>query len=261
MRKMSWIRSSRAATLVVLFALALAAVGSAGALTIDDQTAFNESQVGESVSSTVVLEDPFQGDDVSETWTLNASTGLENVRWTVTVLDQGNQLNETVYGDQGFQQELSLDNGGDEVRIEVTGDTPAIENYTYDPPETYELYDFNAISGNSEADLNESQIHHYTNDSKDARNAIDEAAVAVENSSSSDAPSTLNSSISSYDNGNFGNAIDLAERAQDEADQAEQSEQRTQTLIYAAIAVVVLALAAGTVYYWRQQQDDYGKLQ
>lgn len=262
MRRMSWTPSSKGTTLVVLLALAVAAVGTAGAISIQDEVAFNESRVGESVTATVVLEDPFQGDQVSETWTLNASTELENVRWTVTVLDQGNQLNETVYGEQTFQQELSLDNGGDEVRIEITGDTPPIENYTYEPPETYVLWDIDALSGSNAADLDTRTIHHYTNDSKDARLAITNATRTLnETGGNAEAQDTLNNSVSSYDNGNFGNAIDLANQARDEAEQAQQSKQTTQTLIYAAIAIVALVVVGGGIYYWRSQQQDYGKLQ
>lgn len=262
MTRMSWIRSSKGTTLVVLLALALAAVGTAGAITVDDQSTFNESRVGESVSTTIVIEDPFEGDAVSETWTLNASTELRNVRWTVTVLEQGNQINETVYGDQRFQQELSLDNGGDEIRIELTGDTPPVNNYTYRPVETYVLWDLNAISGNSETGLGAREVHHYTNDSKDARLAIDNATRAIDEAGGNpDARDTLNNSVSAYENGNFGNAVDLAEEAQSQAQQAEQSQQQTQLLLYAAVAVVVLLLVGGGVYYWQSQKDDYGKLQ
>jgi len=261
MIRMSWIRSSKSATLVALFALLLAAAGPAGALTITDQTEFEDSRVGETVSTTVVIDDPFQGDRVSDEWTLNATTELENVRWTVTVLDQGNQINSTTYGEQHVRQDLSLDNGGDEVRVELTGDTPAVENYTYEPLETYVLWDLNAIAGSSESDLNETAIHHYTNDSRDAREAIDEAAMAVNGSGSQEASDQLNRSIEAYNGGEFDLAIDTAQDAQNTAEETEQSQQQTQTLIYAAIALVVLAILGGGVYYWRANQDEPTKLQ
>jgi flagellar basal body-associated protein FliL len=262
MIKMSWIRSSRGTTLIVLFALALAAVGTAGAISVDDQSAYNESRVGETVSTTIVIDDPFQGDEVSETWTLNASTELENVRWTVTILDQGNQVDETVYGEQRFQQELQLDNGGDEIRIELTGETPPVENYTYRPVERYVLWDLNAVSGSNEADLNDSEIHHYTNDSKEARLAIDNASRRInETGGPPEARNTLNNSVSAYENGNFPNAVDLAEEAQEQAQSTQESQQQTQLLLYVGLAVVALLVVGGGIYYWQSQQDDYGKLQ
>jgi hypothetical protein len=259
MMRMSWIRSSKGATLVALFALLLAAAGPAGALTISDQTDFEDSRVGETVSTTVVIEDPFT--DQPDEWTLRGSTELENVSWTVTVLQQGNQINETVYGDQTFEQTLSLDNGGDEVRIDLVGDTPAVENHTYDPRETYVLWDLVSVTGSSESTLNTSTVHHYTNDSREARNAIDNATMAVNGSGNQDAQDQLNRSVEAYNGGQFDLAIDTAQDAQNTAEQAEQSQQQTQTLIYAAIALVVLAIIGGGVYYWRANQDEPTKLQ
>lgn len=259
MMRMSWIRSSKGATLVALFALLLAAAGPAGALTISDQTDFGDSRVGETVSTAVVIEDPFT--DQPDEWTLRGSTELENVSWTVTVLQQGNQINETVYGDQTFEQTLSLDNGGDEVRIDLTGDTPAVENHTYDPRETYVLWDLVSVTGSSESTLNTSTVHHYTNDSREARNAIDNATMAVNGSGNQDAQDQLNRSVEAYNGGQFDLAIDTAQDAQNTAEQAEQSQQQTQTLIYAAIALVVLAIIGGGVYYWRANQDEPTKLQ
>jgi len=259
MMRMSWIRSSKGATLVALFALLLAAAGPAGALTITDRTDFEDSRVGETVSTTVVIEDPFT--DQPDEWTLKGSTELENVSWTVTVLQQGNQVNETVYGDQTFEQTLSLDNGGDEVRIDLVGDTPAVENHTYDPRETYVLWDLVSVTGSSESTLNTSTVHHYTNDSREARNAIDNATMAVNGSGNQDAQDQLNRSVEAYNGGQFDLAIDTAQDAQNTAEQAEQSQQQTQTLIYAAIALVVLAIIGGGVYYWRANQDEPTKLQ
>lgn len=259
MIRMSWIRSSKGATLVALLALLLAAAGPAGALTVTDETDFTESRAGTEVSTTVVIDDPFTE---NEEWTLRGTTELENVSWTVEVLDQGNQLNSTIYGDQTFEQGLVLDNGGDEVRIELTGTTPAVENYTYDPPQTYTLWELVSITGSSESTLNATEVHHYTNDSREARRAIDNATMAINGSGgNAEARDTLNSSISSYDNGNFGNAIDLADDAESQAEQVEQSQQQTQTLLYAGVGVVVLALVGGGIYYWRSNQGPDTKLQ
>ena len=260
MTKMSWIRSSKGATIVALLALLLAAAGPAGALTVTEDTDFTDSRVGTTVSTTVVIEDPFT--DQPDEWTLRGSTELDNVSWVVTVLDQNNQVNQNQYSEQTFEQTLNLDNGGDEIEISLTGDTPAIQNYTYDPPQRYTLWELVAITGNSESTLNSTEIHHYTNDSREARNAIDNATMAInESGGNPEARDTLNSSVSSYDNGNFGNAIDLANDAQSQAEEVEQSQQQTQTLLYAGAAVLVLALIGGGVYYWRANQGPDTKLQ
>jgi len=255
---MSWIPSSKGTTLVALLALLLAVAGPAGALTLTDETDFQESRVGETVSTTVVVDDPF---NENEQWTLRGTTELENVSWTVSVRDQGNQLNQTVYGEQTFEQELALDNGGDQIEIELTGTTPAVDNYTYEPPQAYTLWELVSITGSSESTLNATSVHHYTNESDEARNAIDEAATAVNGSDSQEAQDQLDRAIEAYNGGQFGLANNTAQDAQNQAESAQQSQQQTQTLIYVAVAAVVLALVGGGIYYWRSNQGPDTKLQ
>ena len=123
------------------------------------------------------------------------------------------------------------------------------------------LWDLVSVTGSSESTLNTSTVHHYTNDSREARNAIDNATMAVNGSGNQDAQDQLNRSVEAYNGGQFDLAIDTAQDARDTAEQAEQSQQQTQTLIYAAIALVVLAIIGGGVYYWRANQDEPTKLQ
>jgi flagellar basal body-associated protein FliL len=264
MTKMSWIPSSKGTALVVLLALSLAAAGTAAGLSVAEQSAPSEAEAGQQVQASVVLEDPFV--DTTNEWTLEGNTELlgDTATWTVTINDQGEEINETVYEGQNFSQALDSANGGDEVVIEVSGETPSPEgSYSYDPPQSFTIYDLNRVTGNSQTDIeNGSQtVHHYTNESRTARQAIDAAAEAVNASDSSSAQDTLESAISSYDNGNFGNAQNLANDARSEAEDAEQSQETQQTILYAAVAIVILLLVGGSIYYWRSQQDDYGKLQ
>ncbi|MEA5388592.1 hypothetical protein VB779_17215 [Haloarculaceae archaeon H-GB11] len=65
---MSWIRSSRATTLVVLLAVAFAAVGTAAAISVDAESMPDESQVGDDVTAELVVSDPFTDTDE---WTLH----------------------------------------------------------------------------------------------------------------------------------------------------------------------------------------------
>jgi len=261
---MSWIRSSKGTALVVLLVLSLAAAGTAAGLSVTEQSVPDEAEAGQQIEASVVIEDPFV--DTTNEWTLEGNTELvdDSATWTVTINDQGEEIDETVYEGQNFSQLLNSANGGDEVVIEVSGEAPSPEGaYSYDPPQSFTIYDLNRVTGNSQTDIpNATQtVHHYTNDSRTARQAIDAAAEAVNESGSSGARSTLNNSISSFDNGNFGNAEDIAQDAQSEAESAEQSQETQQTILYAAVAVVILLLVGGSVYYWRSQQDDYGKLQ
>ncbi len=254
---MSWIRSSKSAALVVLLALSLAAAGTAGAISVQAGEVPNQTRVGETVTTTVTIEDPFV--EMNDQWTLQGSTELKNVSWTITVLQQGEQVDQYNYGEQSFEQGLNASNNGDTVEVELTGTTPAIENYTYEPRETYTLYDFDALEGSSTSDLNATQVHHYTNESKSARETIDEAASAV--NASDTGQNDLNQAISAYENGNFGNAESNAQDAIEAAEQAEQSQQRNQTILMGVGALLVVGLLTGGVLYWRSNQDEPTKLQ
>jgi flagellar basal body-associated protein FliL len=259
MRRMSWIRSSKGIALVVLVTVSLAAVGGAMALSVSADGVPEETQVGQSSNATITLEDPFVDTDQ---WTLEGATELRNVSWQVTVLQQGDTVSEETYGSQEFSQNLDGANGGDTIVIRVQGDTPPVDDYTFDPEETYTLFDLDQTVGSNTNDLNASSVHHYTNESKSARNAIIDARETInETNAGSEAQSLLNRSISAYDNGNFPNAESLASDATSEAEQAEQSSQQTQLLIYGVVGLIVVALVGGGIYYWRSQQDEYGKLQ
>jgi DNA-binding protein YbaB len=260
MTKMSWIRSSKSAALVVLLALSLTAVGSAGAISVAPGDAPEEVRVGETVTTTVTIEDPFV--DMPDQWTLQGSTELENVSLTVTVLQQGDQVDQTVYGEQSFEQELDASNGGDTIEVEITGDAPAVSNYTYEPRETFTLYELASMQGSSTSELNASEVHHYTNASRDARLAIEDAEAAInETGGNSEAEAQRDRAVSAYENSNFDNAESLAGDAQSQAEQAQQSAEQTQTLLMGAGALLVVLLVGGGIYYWRANQDEPTKLQ
>jgi hypothetical protein len=211
---------------------------------------------------TYTIDDPFT--DTANEWTLQANTELESVRWTVTVLRAGTpvQDGETTYGEQSFEQTLNVDNGGDEVQIELVGTVPAVEQYSYDPEQTFVVASLDQQTGNNTEELVNDTAHHYTSDSQAARQAIDEAQSAVDSSGGNEeAQSTLDDAIAFYNGGNFEQAQDAAERAQNTAKSAQQSQQTTQMFLMAGGAVVVLlALGGGAYYVLSQRGDDYSKL-
>lgn len=267
MTRMSWIPSSEGTALVVLLAVTLAVVAPAAAITVASEDGPDEAEVGETVEGSVVIEDPFI--NASSTWALSGSSELvdDSATWRVTVLQQGEEVGdgEQVYTGQNFTHELDRENGGDTVEIEVEGEAPAVNStggYSYDPPQDFALYDLDSVEGNSESDVVDRNVHHYTNESDTARQAIDDASETINETGAGDsARERLNQSISSYENGNFDNAERIANDAANQAESSEQSQQMVQYAIYGAGALIVLALIGGGVYYWRSQGDDYDKLQ
>ena len=264
--RMNSTHCSRATVALLCVVGLLAVAGTASAFTVStDGSVPNETAVGSEVSVTYVIDDPFT--DAPDTWTLAGETELENVSWSVTVLRAGNPVDSVdpqTYGDQEFSQELDIDNNGDQVRVELVGDTPAIENYTYEPEERYTVARLTRVTGNNENEFRNDTAHHYTNESREARQAINTSQQAVANApgDNSGAQSDIDRAISAYEAENFDNAISLAEDAEKQAQQAQQSQQTTQTLLYAVGAVVLLLLLGGGGYYFysQSQEDDYSKL-
>jgi hypothetical protein len=243
---MSWIRSSKGVSIGLLAVVLLAFVGTAAAVTVE----FDEpepAQVGESVEYTVSVEEPFGARDQL---TLRGDTGLGNVSWTVSPFSQGVPQDPRNFGGENFTVELT-DPTVTVVNITVNGDVPPIESYSYSDrsSENVDLVRVATVNNGTANVLQSVDTHRYTEASQEARTAIDSAIEAV-----GDRNDKIEQAISSYDNGNFENARSLAE-------EAEGGAQSGQLLLYAAIAIVVLAVVGGGIYYWRKQRDTGYKLQ
>ncbi len=256
---MSWIRSSeRTVALALVGVLLLGAVGTAAALTITASDVPEESEVGNEVQSRFTIDDAFTE---NSQYTLRLETELNNVSWTVEKYDQGSRVEQWQGGGQEFQQQVSSDPTGDEIRIQIVGDTPGIDEYNYSNPENFTVVAIRSQTGDNVQTLKTYEVHHFTEQSQAARDAIDEAQQAIDEAGGdSEAESELDQAISAYDSGNFGNAESIANDARDTANQKEQSQQTTQMLLFAGLGVLVLALVVGGVWYYRNQQDDYDKL-
>ncbi|QSG15900.1 putative membrane protein [Halapricum desulfuricans] len=258
---MNSIPSSKGTALLVTLLIAMAAVGTAAAVTTSETTAPEEAQVDEEVTVEVTITELYEPDD---DWTLRGTTQLDNVTsWQVT---QTSLNGTTVEPDENYagQSEFELDvSSGDSFRsitISVTGDAPDIDDFSYNSPQTFDGMKLTKALGGGESDIETVEIHHYTEDSREARNAIESAEAAVNGTDSADAESDLQNAIDWYNEGEFDRAISNAESAEQAANNAQGSND-TPVLLYGIGAIVVLVLIGGGVYYYRsQQQDSYDKL-
>ncbi len=274
-------RSSKLTVLAVLLAVSVLLAAPATAVTVAQTDVPQEAEAGSQISASFTLTDLYQ-DPQWEPWTLEGETELSNVTWTLTFIDpQGNEFHTETYNGQSFSQAGISTNHEQgtvtEIRVEITGDVPAPEQYTYPDNETFTLATLTQISGDEGAhnEIDTWETHHYTvaeagnpdatPGSKDAREALDGARNAIDDadeagSDVSAAEETLENAISAYENGNFQNAVSLAEDAKDEAESAQQSQQQSQMVLFGGVGLVVVLLIAGGFWYYRQQQDDYDKL-
>lgn len=252
---MSWIRSSKGAILGVLLAISLVAVGTAAAVSVSG-TAPEPAQTGETVSMNATLQTPFEG--APDEYTLVGETDLQNANWEVEVRNQGRLVERQDTAGQSFTQPLNLSSGATTVQIDVTGTAPELNtfNYTNMSAENYTAMALSQQSGN--AVDQQWRAHRYTNDSRDAREAIDSAQAAVEEAGGEAGREDLDRAISAYDSADFDNAVSLAEEAESTA---EQSQGGLPLVLIGGVAVVAVLAIGGGVYYWRSQQGSDYKLQ
>ncbi len=253
---MSWTHSSEAVALGLLVTLSLVVAGTAAAVTISGESP-DPTQVGEDVSMTITLEEPFA--DAPDQWTLRGETELADASWTVTTLEQGRTLQTNDYGSATFEQGLNIENGTTTIEITVEGSAPEMEGFDYDDPsvEQFTVASVGRATGGNVNVLQSWEVRRYTADSQEARQAISEAEGAVEGSGSDEAQNVLEDAKAFYANEEFERAISNAEQAQETAEQASGG---LPLIPIAGGAAVLVLLVVGGLYYRSQQQSDY-KLQ
>ncbi|SHG80090.1 hypothetical protein [Halobaculum gomorrense] len=255
-------RCSELTAVLAVLALLVAAVAPAAAVSVEQTDVPETGEVDSQVTATVTLTELY---GTYETWQLAGQTGLQNVTWTVTFVNQaGNQIRQESYDGQNFTgATVDIDEGTAEVRVRVTGTVPAIEEYSYDPQQSFTLLALDQTrEGGTSTDLASVSATHYTADSREARQALQSASAAIDAAGNpAEARETFQSAVSAYNAGNFDNAIRLANNAEEEAAQAQSSQQRTQLILYGVGALVVLGvLGGGAVLFLRSRGDGYDKL-
>lgn len=250
----------RSKTLLSVLAVGLLAAGilAAPAAAVDT-TPINgpeDSEAGTDFEATYELTDLFTD---YESWTLVGQTDVTSVTWTVTQYDQaGNQVAQQSYDGQQFSQDVDIESGVSRIEVRITGTTPGFDTPTYDPPQRFTAADFTLQrQGGTQQDLATSQVHHYTQESRDARGEIDDAAAVVDRSGGDDSRETLDSAISAFNAGNYDNANQLANRAEDEA----QRNARTRsTMLYGGAAIVILVVLGAGYFLYRSRQQGPSRL-
>ena len=240
--------------LLVLVALVVSA-GVVAGVSVSSEQSPGDAEVGERIEARFTLTELYQ-DPGTEQWQLRGETELSNVTWTFQLVDQAGNVQATNSDDgQTANQSVSLAEGTDEVRVTIVGQTPAIENFTYDPAPSFLLAEFtHAREGGASTTLETYEARHYTAESQPARDAIESARDAIDAAGgNAQAEESLGSAISAYEGENFENAVRNAERAEREATQAQQTAQRNQLILYAVAAIVVLAVLVGLVLWWRSR--------
>jgi tetratricopeptide (TPR) repeat protein len=163
----------------------------------------------------------------------------------------------------------------DKIRLSVEGEVPEVANFSYANEETFTALSVAQVPVASDGQLGAPStiesfdVHHYTADSQEAREAIDAAADAIAEAEEAGADteaaeSSLGDAKAFYRNGDFDQALANAEEAETQAEDAldakQSSEQMTQFIMIGVGVLVVLALAGGGYYWYKQNQQDTSRL-
>lgn len=256
----SW---SRCSSLVLACLLALSLAAPAAAVSVADADVPTEAEVGTQVTATATLDRLYREPQL-ESWRLHGETALENVTWTVTYIDQtGAKTGQESFDGANFtSSQISTEKGISEVQVEIRGTVPEIEEYSYDPAQSFLVMSLSQTrQGGTSNAIDEWEARPYTPESQEARTAIEDASEAVEAAGNpADAEETLASAVDAYNGGNFDNAVRLAENARSRAEQAQQSQQTVRLALYGVGALLFIGLVGGGLYWYRSQQDTYDKL-
>lgn len=257
---MNWSRSSEAALAALalsLLVLSLAAAPAA-AVSVSSEGVPGSAEVGAKASATYTFTGLY---DQYDNWTLEGHTELRQVTWTVTLYDQtGSRIARETYNGQTFAQRIAASEDVNRVTVEITGQAPQVANFSYRPPQSALLAQFSqSQQGGTSTVLSTDRIRPHTEQSQRARTAISRAERAVEDAnaagaSTDEAERLLSNAVSAFDNGNFGNAVDLAEQAEEAAGTAVQSRQTITYAIYGVVALVGLLALAGGAYWYRNNR-------
>jgi len=274
MTRMNSTRYSKLFACCLVAVLALSAAVPAAAISVDSEDVPAEAEVGSTVSASATFAELYTEND---RWQLNATTELENQpKWTLELVDDGDVIGtKTRVGQNVTFSETTVESPVDEVRVTVEGEVPEVGNYSYAEKETFTAMSVAQVpvasdgSTGSPSTIESYEAHHFTADSKEAREAIDGANSTIDEAAAadadvSDAESSLANAKAFYRNADFEQAVTNAEDAQSQAESAldrQQSAQQTQQLLlFAAVGVLVLALIGGGVYWYKQNQQNTNRL-
>jgi len=243
-------------------------VGTLGAAAVPFEGDAPESAaVGDEVAvEELSMTEPFEVSG-GEAWMMQVSTDLQSPRLQVTAVDgAGNPIQQVDVTENRVLLALN-DTSISEVIFGVRGDVPAIAG---DGPGgyDYENRDRENITFLKISEVFDSQVravengtfelHRFTPDSREARQAIDNASAAAEDADSDDARQRIDEAITFYNSGEFGDAIAAAN---DAADTANSENESRETVLLVGGLLAVLVAVGGVAYYLRSRQQPENKLQ
>lgn len=264
---MNWSRCSEVAAAALI--LLVATAGVVGAVSVTGQnvpgTAKEGTWVGDDDRIVFTLGDEESLYTDYDSWTLVATTGLRNATWTVTLLDnKGTQIDQ--YTETGGAVDQEIGGDIDQVRVRLEGRIPVVDSFQYEPAQKFVLAQFNqAQPGGASQQLKVYRTRHYTTTSRQARQAIQSAAAAVNatqnaGADASEAEQLLGNAVSAFESEDFDNAESLASQAEQKAEQSRQAKQRGSLFVLLGGGAAGILVVGGLVYWFLNRRETYDEL-
>jgi len=260
MMVMSLNRCSRAflTGLLVVAVLSAPAMGLSASITESVDTA----AVDEQVSAEYEFTDLYRSPDY-DSWVITGETELDEVTWTVTYYDQTeSKIGQDRYTGQSFTgATVDVEDGTSRVTVNVRGDVPAIDTYTWDPMQNFVLIELGQTEvGGAVEPIDTSTATHYTPASLEAREAMDTAAAAIASTDAPEAERTFSNAVTAYEREEFDLATNLARDATDMARAQAGTDRRNQLLLYGVSGLILLAIVGGGIYLFLQRTGGPDRL-
>jgi hypothetical protein len=260
MMVMSLNRSFRALLtgLLILSLFSAPAMGLSATVTESVDTAAVDEQVSAEYEFTQLYRSPDY-----DSWVITGETDLDEVTWTVTYYDQtDSKIAQDRYTGQSFNgASVDVEDGTSRVTVNVRGDVPAVDAYTWDPMQSFVVMELGQTEvGGAVEPIDTMTATHYTPSSIEAREAMDTAAAAIAVTDAPEAERTFANAVTAYEREEFDLATNLAVDATDMANEQAGTDQRNRLILYGVVGVVLLGLVGGGIYLYLQRTGGPDRL-
>ncbi len=264
---MNWTRYSELAVgALVLVVLLVAGTLGVVATEFDGESNVPDSaEVGTEVQvEGLTLTEPYA---VADEWTMQIRTQLDDPRLIVVARDTRGDEVRRIDTTEPTTELVLNDTAIDEVEFEIRGDVPEIGgdgpgefNYSNRALESINVLELREDLGTRTDSIENGtfRLHRFTESSREARQAIDNASALAEEADSDEARDRVDEAIDFYDSGQFGNAVTAATDAEELADTGDGG---TPTFLLVGVVLALLAVVAGVGYYLQSRDRTENKLQ
>jgi hypothetical protein len=260
MMVMSLNRCSRAllAGLLVLAVFSTPAMGLSATVSESVDTAAVDEQVSAEYEFTALYRSPDY-----DSWVITGETELDEVTWTVTYYDQtDSKIDQERYTGQSFTgATVDVEDGTSRVTVNVRGDVPPIDAYTYEPMQSFVVMELGQTEvGGAVEPIDTMTATHYTSTSLAAREELETAAAAIASTDAPEAERTFSNAVTAYEREEFDLATNLARDATDMAREQAGTDRRNQLILYGVSGLILLAIVGGGIYLLLQRMGGPDRL-